>query len=528
MAKEQLVMVRDKEGYIHRKCIRTCMEAEGKTILNTPNRDSNLNLVIGNLVHCKSTSMQELLVDDCKSPKLNLLSLQLSNKSEQRDFSASQLQATSTSLKGKEPSLSSSEPLRMLRLTCFCNKSSWYGSPGVKEKPLTCALLDTVENFRHVTHHFKDAHISPMGVVKTSVSISATPPPPRILAPEVGGVGPSIPKRVTTKITHHRSHYSSRRKIKQLPVILRIDGVSRVTCSHTWSQGLVQGAAAHFVTIRTVGIYFCNKALLNSTRGNVEIPQSWDICEIKRRAIYAFMNISDLEILIDTLVKYCPELRSLKFHDSQRMRPLHVSAIRKNFVHLRNVHICVDDIVTEDVDSLNIRKLSSFHNLNSISLMCSMWPKDRSCFQPIAEGCHALKHFSVGYISSLSSRSAANKILPQIVPIRPTMRVKLTAIALQSIKMRGKYVDNDAVEGPHSGEDERVVHGGECDGPNRMLCPKERMLPDMTLAALRSCRHRYVGGCPRPPVTSPWPTGTWGSPGGLGPCRGPLSVLGAL
>nr|CAD7445294.1 unnamed protein product [Timema bartmani] len=42
------------------------------------------------------------------------------------------------------------------------------------------------------------------------------------------------------------------RKIKQLPVILRIDGVSRVTCSHTWSQGLVQGAAAHFVTIRTV------------------------------------------------------------------------------------------------------------------------------------------------------------------------------------------------------------------------------------------------------------------------------------
>nr|CAD7447965.1 unnamed protein product [Timema bartmani] len=421
-------------------------------------------------------SMQELLVDDCKSPKLYLLSLQLSNKSEQRDFSASQLQATSTSLKGKEPSLSSSEPLRMLRLTCFCNKSSWYGSPGVKEKPLTCALLDTVENFRHVTHHFKDAHISPMGVVKTSVSISATPPPPRILAPEVGGVGPSIPKRVTTK----------------------------------------------------VGIYFCNKALLNSTRGNVEIPQSWDICEIKRRAIYAFMNISDLEILIDTLVKYCPELRSLKFHDSQRMRPLHVSAIRKNFVHLRNVHICVDDIVTEDVDSLNIRKLSSFHNLNSISLMCSMWPKDRSCFQPIAEGCHALKHFSVGYISSLSSRSAANKILPQIVPIRPTMRVKLTAIALQSIKMRGKYVDNDAVEGPHSGEDERVVHGGECDGPNRMLCPKERMLPDMTLAVLRSCRHRYVGGCPRPPVTSPWPTGTWGSPGGLGPCRGPLSVLGAL
>nr|CAD7590704.1 unnamed protein product [Timema genevievae] len=174
----------------------------------------------------------------------------------------------------------------------------------------------------------------------------------------------------------------------------------------------------------------------------------------------------NLEILIDTLVKYCPELRSLKFHDSQRMRPLHVSAIRKNFVHLRNVHICVDDIVTEDVDSLNIRKLSSFHNLNSISLMCSMWPKDRSCFQPIAEGCHALKHFSVGYISSLSSRSVANKILPQIVPIRPTMRVKLTAIALQSIKMRGKYVDNDAVEGPHSGEDERVVHGGKCDGPN--------------------------------------------------------------
>nr|CAD7458061.1 unnamed protein product [Timema tahoe] len=41
------------------------------------------------------------------------------------------------------------------------------------------------------------------------------------------------------------------RKIKQLPVKLRIDGVSRVTCSHTWSQGLVQGAAAHFVTIRT-------------------------------------------------------------------------------------------------------------------------------------------------------------------------------------------------------------------------------------------------------------------------------------
>nr|CAD7456181.1 unnamed protein product [Timema tahoe] len=56
----------------------------------------------------------------------------------------------------------------------------------------------------------------------------------------------------TCLITHHRSHYSSRRKIKQLPVILRIDGVSRVTCSHTWSQGLVQGAAAHFVTIRTV------------------------------------------------------------------------------------------------------------------------------------------------------------------------------------------------------------------------------------------------------------------------------------
>nr|CAD7444854.1 unnamed protein product [Timema bartmani] len=42
-------------------------------------------------------------------------------------------------------------------------------------------------------------------------------------------------------ITHHRSHYSSRRKIKQLPVKLSIDGVSRVTCRHTWSQGLVQG-----------------------------------------------------------------------------------------------------------------------------------------------------------------------------------------------------------------------------------------------------------------------------------------------
>nr|CAD7431156.1 unnamed protein product [Timema monikensis] len=36
-----------------------------------------------------------------------------------------------------------------------------------------------------------------------------------------------------------------------LPVKLRTDGVSRVTCRHTWSQGLVQGAAAHFVTIRT-------------------------------------------------------------------------------------------------------------------------------------------------------------------------------------------------------------------------------------------------------------------------------------
>nr|CAD7196136.1 unnamed protein product [Timema douglasi] len=52
--------------------------------------------------------------------------------------------------------------------------------------------------------------------------------------------------------------------------------------------------------------------------------------------------------------------------------------------------------------------------------------------------------------SQLSSRSAANKILPQIVPIRPTMRDKLTAIALQSIKMdrlgRLVYCDIGALE----------------------------------------------------------------------------------
>nr|CAD7419750.1 unnamed protein product [Timema poppensis] len=42
--------------------------------------------------------------------------------------------------------------------------------------------------------------------------------------------------------------YSSRRKVKQLPVKLRIDGVSRVTCRHPRSQGLGRGASAHFVT----------------------------------------------------------------------------------------------------------------------------------------------------------------------------------------------------------------------------------------------------------------------------------------
>nr|CAD7423330.1 unnamed protein product [Timema monikensis] len=49
-----------------------------------------------------------------------------------------------------------------------------------------------------------------------------------------------------------RSHYSNRQKIKQLPVKLRINGVSSVTCRHPWSQGLVRGASAHFVIIRTV------------------------------------------------------------------------------------------------------------------------------------------------------------------------------------------------------------------------------------------------------------------------------------
>ncbi|CAG2064047.1 unnamed protein product [Timema podura] len=39
-------------------------------------------------------------------------------------------------------------------------------------------------------------------------------------------------------ITDNRSHYSSRRKIKQLPVKLRIDGVSRVTCRHPCLKGL--------------------------------------------------------------------------------------------------------------------------------------------------------------------------------------------------------------------------------------------------------------------------------------------------
>nr|CAD7203689.1 unnamed protein product [Timema douglasi] len=46
--------------------------------------------------------------------------------------------------------------------------------------------------------------------------------------------------------------YSSRRKVKQLRVKLRIDGVSRVTCCHPWSQGLVRGASARFVTLRPV------------------------------------------------------------------------------------------------------------------------------------------------------------------------------------------------------------------------------------------------------------------------------------
>nr|CAD7448192.1 unnamed protein product [Timema bartmani] len=39
---------------------------------------------------------------------------------------------------------------------------------------------------------------------------------------------------------------------KQLSVILRIDGVSWVTCCRPWSQGIVKGVSAHFVTIRTV------------------------------------------------------------------------------------------------------------------------------------------------------------------------------------------------------------------------------------------------------------------------------------
>nr|CAD7265292.1 unnamed protein product [Timema shepardi] len=37
-----------------------------------------------------------------------------------------------------------------------------------------------------------------------------------------------------------------------LRVKLRIDSVSRVTCCHPWSQGLVRGASAHFVTLQTV------------------------------------------------------------------------------------------------------------------------------------------------------------------------------------------------------------------------------------------------------------------------------------
>nr|CAD7400899.1 unnamed protein product [Timema poppensis] len=49
-----------------------------------------------------------------------------------------------------------------------------------------------------------------------------------------------------------------------------------------------------------VSIYLCNKALLNTRRGNVKVPQPWDTCEIKTHSFYAFMNISAHEASIMT------------------------------------------------------------------------------------------------------------------------------------------------------------------------------------------------------------------------------------
>ncbi|CAG2060135.1 unnamed protein product, partial [Timema podura] len=50
--------------------------------------------------------------------------------------------------------------------------------------------------------------------------------------------GPNDNQKTLTLITDHRSHYSSRRKIKQLPIKLRINDVSRVLAVTLGLKGL--------------------------------------------------------------------------------------------------------------------------------------------------------------------------------------------------------------------------------------------------------------------------------------------------
>nr|CAD7439647.1 unnamed protein product [Timema bartmani] len=60
--------------------------------------------------------------------------------------------------------------------------------------------------------------------------------------------------------TSNKSHYSSRRKIKQLPVILGIDGVSRVTCHHPWSPGCI-GTLRDYSDVSTLDHVIANATI---------------------------------------------------------------------------------------------------------------------------------------------------------------------------------------------------------------------------------------------------------------------------
>nr|CAD7464610.1 unnamed protein product [Timema tahoe] len=102
------------------------------------------------------------------------------------------------------------------------------------------------------------------------------------------------------------SHYSSRRKIKQLPVILRIDGVSRVTCRHPWSQGLVQDyLTIRYLTSLSDWLNASQRSFIHARDGQCSSPPG--------KLVRQFQH---------TFHKTCPDMGCIRIVYFTRPRPL--------------------------------------------------------------------------------------------------------------------------------------------------------------------------------------------------------------